>query len=229
MKHVPVALFLLLVLTSSRGAAIAPNEYGLRVVSDEATYEKLVAADPDKKLVDVNAVAPGVVLDIRYATTNNFMKRVLYPEAAAFLRAPAAKAIAAVEAELRPKGLGLKIHDAYRPYSITRAMWEPIKNPDYVADPAKGSRHNRGCAVDLTLIRLTDGSELPMPTPYDDFTPRAHHDFNALPADVLENRKLLRETMERHGFVAFESEWWHYDFEGWEKYELMDLEFDEVR
>jgi D-alanyl-D-alanine dipeptidase len=108
-------------------------------------------------------------------------------------------------------------------------MWEPIRNPDYVADPAKGSRHNRGCAVDVTLVSLATGEELPMPTPYDDFTPRAHHEFADLPPEAIANRLLLRETMERHGFVALESEWWHYDFRGWEKYELMDVGFKELR
>jgi len=229
MKPARIASLVPFILLAACSVAIAPNEYGLRVVSDEATYAKLVAHDTDKRLVDVANEVPGIVLDIRYATENNFMKRVLYPEAAAFLRLPAARAIADAQNELRAKGLGLKIHDAYRPYSITKAMWEPIRNPDYVADPAKGSRHNRGCAVDLTLIRLSDGTELPMPTPYDDFTPRARHDFNDLPADSLANRNLLRETMERHGFVPLESEWWHYDFKGWEKYELMDLEFEALR
>ncbi|MFA6958907.1 MAG: M15 family metallopeptidase [Thermoanaerobaculia bacterium] len=229
MKPLRLTSLLVVLILSACSLAIAPNEYGLRVVGDKATYERLVARDADKRLVDVAKEVPGIALDIRYATADNFMKRVLYPEAAALLRLPAARAIADAQSELRTKGLGLKIHDAYRPYSITKAMWEPIRNPDFVADPAKGSRHNRGCAVDLTLIRLSDGTELPMPTPYDDFTPRARHDFNDLPADALANRKLLRETMERHGFVAFESEWWHYDFKGWEKYELMELGFDELR
>jgi D-alanyl-D-alanine dipeptidase len=229
MKPARIASLSLFILLASCSVAIKPNEYGLRVVSDKATYERLVAGDADKKLVDLTQEVPGIALDIRYATENNFMKRALYPEPAAFLRLPAARAIAEVQDELRAKGLGLKIHDAYRPYGITKAMWEPVRNPDYVADPAKGSRHNRGCAVDLTLVRLSDGAELPMPTPYDDFTPRARHDFNDLPAEAIENRKLLRETMERHGFVPLESEWWHYDFKGWEKYELMDLPFDEIR
>jgi D-alanyl-D-alanine dipeptidase len=229
MRPLRLASLLTLLLLTACSVAIAPNEYGLRVVSDKATYERLVARDADKRLVDVTKEVPGIALDIRYATENNFMKRVLYPEAAAFLHLPAARAIADAQTELRAKGLALKIHDAYRPYSITKAMWEPIRNPDFVADPAKGSRHNRGCAVDVTLIRLSDGTELAMPTPYDDFTPRARHDFMDLPPEAIANRKLLRETMERHGFVPLESEWWHYDFKGWEKYELMDLSFDALR
>ena len=151
------------------------------------------------------------------------MKKTLYPVAKAYLRAPAARALVAVQRELADRGLGIKVFDAYRPYRVTEAMWEPIKNPDYVADPAKGSRHNRGAAVDLTLIDLKTGAELPMPTPYDDFTSRAAHAFTDLPADALRNRALLREVMTRHGFEPLPSEWWHYDFRGWERFELMDV------
>jgi D-alanyl-D-alanine dipeptidase len=107
-------------------------------------------------------------------------------------------------------------------------MWEPIKNPDYVADPKKGSRHNRGAAVDLTLIDLKTGAELPMPTPYDDFTPRAAHAFDELPPDVLANRALLRGLMEKHGFDPLPSEWWHFDFRGWERFDLLDVAFAEL-
>ena len=218
----------LLLVTACRSVDLPASEYGLRVVRDRALYERQVVRNPDEQLVAVDTSVPGVVLDIRYATSDNFMKKPLYPEAAAFLRAPAARALAAAQRDLQAAGLGLKVFDAYRPYSVTVAMWEPIRNPDYVADPAKGSRHNRGCAVDVTIVRLSDGAELTMPTPYDDFTPRAHHDFSELPDDALANRKLLRDTMELHGFVALPSEWWHYDFAGWEKYELMDLGFDEI-
>ncbi|HEX2122172.1 MAG TPA: M15 family metallopeptidase, partial [Thermoanaerobaculia bacterium] len=196
--------------------ATAPKLY---VVPDLATYERLARADPDKRLVDLASL--GIPLDIRYATTNNFMKTTLYPVAKAYLRAPAARALSGVQRELAARGLGIKVFDAYRPYRVTVAMWEPIRNPDYVADPAKGSRHNRGAAVDLTLVDLKTGAELAMPTPYDDFTPRAAHDFTDLPPDVLQNRALLREVMVKHGFEPLPSEWWHYDFHSWEGFELM--------
>jgi D-alanyl-D-alanine dipeptidase len=107
-------------------------------------------------------------------------------------------------------------------------MWEPIKNPDYVADPAKGSRHNRGAAVDLTLIDLRTGAEVVMPTGYDDFTERAAHAFTDLSAEAVANRALLREVMVRHGFDPLPSEWWHYDFRGWERFELMDIGLEEL-
>jgi len=215
---------LLLVLACA--ATIPPNQYGLRVVPDLAAYERLARREPDKRLVDLET--QGIPVDIRYATENNFMKQTLYPAAKAYLRAPAARALVAVQRELAPLGLGIKVYDAYRPYRVTEAMWEPIRNPDYVADPAKGSRHNRGAAVDLTLIRLSTGEELPMPTPYDDFTPRARHDFADLPEEVIANRSRLREVMSKYGFEPLASEWWHYDFRGWERFEVMDISLSEI-
>jgi D-alanyl-D-alanine dipeptidase len=182
-----------------------------------------IPTGPEQRLVDLERAVPGIALDIRYATSNNFMHQPLYPAAKAFLRAPAARALAGVERELATQGLGLKIWDAYRPYSVTVKMWEPIRNPDFVADPAKGSRHNRGAAVDLTLIDLRTGRELTMPTGFDDFTPRAAHAFMDLPAEAIANRARLRDVMTRHGFEPLPSEWWHYDFAGWQKFELMDV------
>ena len=170
----------------------------------------------------------GVALDLRYATTNNFMHTQLYPVAKAYLRAPVAAALADVERDLAREGLGLKIWDAYRPYSVTVRMWEPIKNPDYVADPKFGSRHNRGAAVDLTLIDLKTGNELVMPTSYDSFTPRSRNDYNDLPAEAIANRAKLRDVMTRHGFEPLPSEWWHYDFRGWEKFELLDVPLESL-
>src|SRR6266540_271011 len=167
----------------------------------------------DVKPGEMVDLAPlGVALDLRYATANNFMHVPLYPVAKAFLRALAAQALVDVNRDLAREGLGVKVFDAYRPYSVTVKMWEPIRNPDFVADPAKGSRHNRGAAVDLTLVDLRSGKELQMPTGFDDFTARARHDFNDLPAEVIANRARLREVMARHGFEPLPSEWWHYDF-----------------
>lgn len=183
------------------------------------------SVDP-REMTDLSAT--GVALDLRYATTNNFMHTQLYPVAKAYLRTPVAAALADVERELAPQGLGLKVWDAYRPYRVTVKMWEPIKNPDYVADPRKGSRHNRGAAVDLTLINLGTGKELVMPTGFDDFTPRARNDFNDLSAEAIANRAKLREVMTRHGFEPLPSEWWHYDFKGWEKFELLDVPLDSL-
>lgn len=195
-------------------------------VLDARGYRQSVARDPEMRLVDLQTL--GIPLDIRYATPDNFMRQTLYPSARAFLRAPAAQALADVQRELAARGLGIKVFDGYRPYAVTVAMWEPIQNPDYVADPKKGSRHNRGAAVDLTLIDLKTGAEVAMPTPYDDFTPRAAQSFNDLPADVLANRALLNDVMTRHGFDPLPSEWWHFDFRGWERFDLLNVRFDEI-
>ncbi len=221
MKRAINLALLLVVSACATRVAIPENRYGLAVVPDRATYERLARRDPDKRLVDLATL--GIVTDIRYATPDNFMKTTLYPVAKAYLRAPAARALAGVQADLRGRGLALKVYDAYRPYRITEAMWEPIRNPDFVADPSKGSRHNRGAAVDLTIIETATGNELPMPTPYDDFTDRARHDFTDLTPEVIANRALLRDLMVRHGFDPLPSEWWHYDFRGWQAFELMDV------
>jgi D-alanyl-D-alanine dipeptidase len=194
------------------------------VVRALAEYDRLVAGDPDKRLVEITDIPR----DVRYATTNNFMHQKLYPVARVYLRRPAAIALHEVERDLAREGLGLKVFDGYRPYRVTVRMWKPIRNPDFVADPAKGSRHNRGAAVDLTLIDLRTGQELPMPTGYDDFTSRARQDFNALSPEVIANRAKLRDAMKSHGFDALPSEWWHFDFRGWVKFELLDLPLEKL-
>jgi D-alanyl-D-alanine dipeptidase len=194
------------------------------VVKSMAEYGRLVAADPDKRLVEITDIPR----DVRYATTDNFMHQKLYPVAKVFLRRPAAIALHDVERELAREGLGLKLFDGYRPYRVTVRMWKPIRNPDFVADPAKGSRHNRGAAVDLALVDLRTGRELPMPTGYDAFTVKARQDFNDLPAEAIANRAKLRDVMTRHGFDPLPSEWWHFDFRGWEKFELLDLRLEKL-
>lgn len=145
-----------------------------------------------------------------------------------FLRPATARKLAAVERELRARGLRLKLFDCYRPLAVQRKMWAIVRDDRYVADPAKGSRHNRGAAVDLTLLR-TDGTELAMPTSYDDFSERAYRNFSELPENVLANRALLAGVMTRHGFVGLPAEWWHFDDVGWERYPLLDLDFAKVR
>ena len=226
LRRINLALLLSLAFACASSHTITPNRYGLAVVPDLDTYRRLAAADPEKQLVDLASI-PGIQIDVRYATKNNFMKRELYPVARAFLRAPAADALRRVQEELAREGLGIKVWDAYRPYRVTEAMWEPIKDPDYVADPAKGSRHNRGAAVDLTLVD-SRGYELQMPTAYDDFTPRASHAYTDLSRQMILNRAKLREIMQKHGFDPLPSEWWHYDYRGWERFELMDVPLQDL-
>jgi D-alanyl-D-alanine dipeptidase len=178
---------------------------------------------PDRRddIVDVRSLDSTIVLDIRYATDNNFTKKVLYPVAKAKLRREAAESLASVQRELKQQGLGLKIYDGYRPLSIQWKLWEVVPDSNYVADPRKGSRHNRGAAVDLTIIDSL-GNELEMPTPYDDFTEKAWHTYDDLSDAVKKNRALLKDVMTRHGFQPIKSEWWHYDFHGWEMFDIMD-------
>ena len=206
---------------------IPENGYGLEVVDDKITYLRTVEADHTKELVDVKTEIPRVGIDVRYATNDNFVGEPLYPTEKVLLREPAAEALAGVQGDLEGRGLGLKVFDGYHPYSVTERMWNIVRDPRYVADPAEGSRHNRGAAVDVTLVDKS-GEELPMPTGYDDFTEKAHQDYMDLPADVVRNREILRRAMERHGFEAFLTEWWHYDYRGYERYEILDLPLGSV-
>ncbi len=179
-------------------------------------------------LVDVKRMIPGIVLDIRYATTNNFTGQTLYPVARCCLRREAAVNLKAVQQELHAMGLGLKVFDGYRPLSVQKKMWAVYPNPGYVADPAKGSRHNRGAAVDLTLVRL-DGSELPMPTEFDNFTDKAHRNYMDLPAEVIKNRDLLEQVMQKHHFRGLKTEWWHFDLEHARQYQILDVDYSQIK
>ena len=136
---------------------------------------------------------------------------------------PQARAVGRVQQELNEKDLSLKIWDAYRPYSVTEKMWELIKDERYVADPKKGSGHNRGIAVDLTIIDRTTGKELDMGTGFDNFTDTAHQTFKNLPLEILNNRGLLKTVMEKNGFVAMETEWWHFFWNN-QDFELLDID-----
>lgn len=208
--------------------ALIKNKYGLYVVKDLAAYENSVKNDSNKILVDLEKFIPGIKLDIRYATSNNFLGEPVYKKAKAFLRLPAAIQLKKIQKELNQKKLGLKIFDSYRPYEATVLFYEKVKDTLYVASAWNGSRHNRGCAVDLTIISSKTGKEIKMPTGFDNFTEKAHSDYSDLPNDVIENRKLLIEIMSKHGFTNYSAEWWHYDFNGWKNYNLMDLSFDEL-
>ncbi len=194
-----------------------------------ASLATLVSGCGPDELVELDKFIPGIVLDIRYATTNNFTGQILYPSARCFLRKLVAKNLRDVQAELATQGLGLKIFDGFRPLSVQKKMWEVFPHPGYVADPKKGSRHNRGAAVDLTLVRLSDGAELPMPTAFDDFTSTAHRDFKDLPEESIRNRALLESVMNKHGFIGLPTEWWHFDDENWKRYPIMDFDVSTIR
>lgn len=200
----------------------------LNVISNIEAYSAKVRENPNRQLVDIENIIPGIVLDIHYASKNNFTNEVIYRAPKAFVRKPVADALTKIQLELEAKGLGLKIFDAYRPYAATVKFYEVYPDTNFVAAPWKGSVHNRGCAVDLTIINLSTGKELEMPTPFDDFTKKAAHGYMHLTDEVLANRSLLREIMEKFGFSIYEHEWWHYNFENWESFSLMDISFQNL-
>jgi D-alanyl-D-alanine dipeptidase len=198
----------------------------LKVSRKNNTYWQEVQADSLKQMVEIKSLVKGIEYDLRYATKDNFTKKQLYKSGKqSFLRLPAARGLEKVQEELVARGYGLKIFDAYRPYSVTEKMWELIHDERYVANPAKGSGHNRGLSVDLTIIDLENHKALDMGTGFDNFTDSAHHDFKNLPDAVLQNRTLLKETMEKYGFRALDTEWWHYSWPNDRDYQVLDVSF----
>jgi D-alanyl-D-alanine dipeptidase len=220
-------VLILLVTIASVQNANAQNKYGLKATT-LAEYKLSVADNPNKELVDLEKFVPGLVLDIRYATTNNFTKEQIYNLAKAYARKPVAEALKKIQTELKAKGLGIKIFDAYRPYKATVKFYEVYLDTTYVASPYRGSRHNRGCALDLTVIDLKTGKELPMPTQYDSFQKAAWPSTPVKDPVIRANRKLLIDVMEKYGFKVNSSEWWHFDFIGWKNYEVLDIDFEEL-
>ncbi|MBS1515825.1 MAG: D-alanyl-D-alanine dipeptidase [Bacteroidetes bacterium] len=180
------------------------------------------------EFIELNKMNPAILLDIRYATANNFTGKVVYPEARAFLVKDAALSLDSVQKELEKSGLGLKIYDGYRPLSVQKKFWEIMPDERYVADPKKGSRHNRGMAVDLTLVDK-NGKELSMPTEYDDFTEKAHRDYMSLTEEQIKNRKILEDVMTKYGFTGLPTEWWHFDYKGWENFDVLDVDFKDIK
>ena len=183
----------------------------------------------DHEMVNILDLDPTFELDIRYATDNNFMGKAVYSpeEARCLLRRPVAEALVKVHADLKDQGYRLKIFDCFRPIAVQQRLFEVYPDPEYVAQPVfdengkpvRGSKHNRGAAVDLTLITL-DGEPVEMPTDYDDFSERAHPDYSGNAAYVRANVERLSQAMQRHGFSPIASEWWHFDGPSWEKYAL---------
>ncbi len=219
---------------------VAPSDGGSFRIVPERPVEELRAeaiaatppAQPDSlrapDLVELTTLDRSIKLDVRYATTNNFMGARFYDEPRAFLQRPAAEALVRVSERLRRFGLGLLVHDAYRPWYVTRMFWDatPENQHDFVADPATGSRHNRGGAVDLTLYDLLTGEPVTMPSGYDEFSPRARWDWPGGTARQRTLRDLLRRAMESEGFDVYPPEWWHFDHQSWRSYPVLNLPFD---
>ncbi len=204
------------------------NPYNLSIIQTNEDYQQEIIKNPDMRMVDIEREIEGIKLDIRYATKYNFTGQKIYSAPRAFVRQPVASALKKVQDSLLVYHCGLKIYDAYRPYSATVRFYEVYPDTAFVANPRYGSRHNRGLAVDVTLTGISTDRELPMPSAYDDFSVRAHPDFQELSDTVLKNRKLLFDIMEHFGFMHYPTEWWHFDYKGWEQAGLMDLSFAEL-
>jgi D-alanyl-D-alanine dipeptidase len=181
--------------------------------------------------VELVKLDPTIHLDIRYATSNNFMGTPFYTEARAFLQRPAAEAVVRASAELKKQGYGLLVHDAYRPWYVTKMFWDgtPDDKKMFVADPKTGSNHNRGCAVDITLYDLKTGKEVRMPSGYDEMSKRAYADYPGGTEEERRLRGILRAAMEKQGFTVYPYEWWHFDYKDWKQYPIMNVRFEDLK
>lgn len=199
----------------------------LHVVNSYKAYQQSVYKNEKNAMVSLKSLIPLLQFDLKYSTKTNFTGVKLYPSLnTTYLRKDAARALSQVASFLQQQGIGLKIFDAYRPYSATKLMWDIIHDERYVANPANGSGHNRGIAIDLTLINIETGKALDMGTAFDNFTDSAHHSFTKqLPLQLSANRDLLKTTMEKFGFKSLATEWWHYSFISAEVYDVLDIDF----
>jgi D-alanyl-D-alanine dipeptidase len=204
----------------AQGTALA-GLFSLAVMA----WGDVTKVQPDD-LVEVKPAVPGLVIELPYATKENFFKRKFYQSNRVVLRRAVLAKLELVQAALQKEGYGLKIWDGYRPLAVQREMWQVMPNPDYVADPAKGSRHNRGAAVDATLVDAA-GKEVEMPTKFDDFSEHAHAAAEASPA-ATQHRELLVKAMAAQGFTVLKTEWWHFDAPGWEQYAIMDVPVEQL-
>ena len=202
----------------------------LRAAALAATPPTEPKAKRSFDLVDLASVDPTIKFDIRYASSNNFIGFPLYEKAAAYLQRPAAEALGRVQRALASRGYGLLIHDAYRPWFVTKMFWDatPESSHVFVADPSQGSRHNRGCAVDLTLYDLTSGRPVEMTGRYDEMSPRSYADYVGGTSRQRWLRELLRSAMEAQGFAVYPEEWWHFDYQDWGDYAIGTATFTQL-
>jgi len=207
-----------------------PSVERLRSKALAATPPAEVGTFRPPELLDLASLDPAIHLEIRYATPNDFLGAPVYTEARAFLQRPAAEALLRVQHKLQPLGYGLLIYDGYRPWYVTRIFWDatPQEGKIFVADPAQGSRHNRGCAVDLTLYDLGTGQPVEMTGGYDEMSPRSFPNFTGGTSLQRWNRDLLRRAMESEGFTVYESEWWHFDYKDWHEYGILNVPFEKL-
>jgi D-alanyl-D-alanine dipeptidase len=184
--------------------------------------------EPD--LVELVQLDPTIKLDVRYATANNFLGTPVYTQARTFLQRPAAEALLRASRELKTRGYGLILYDGYRPWYVTKMFWDatPRDKKMFVADPATGSKHNRGCAVDLSLYDLATGKEVTMPSGYDEMTDRAYANYAGGTAEERAHRALLRNAMKKQGFEVNPTEWWHFDYKDWRQYPILNVKFEDL-
>ena len=221
-------------------AGVDPNHFfhiQLSKPIEHLRAEALAATPPEEAgsfrkadLVELVSLDPGFHLDIRYAQKRNFLSAPVYTQARAYLQRPAAEALVRILHEVEPLGYGILIHDGYRPWYVTKLFWDatPTQDHNFVADPGKGSRHNRGCAVDLTLYDLTTGKPVEMPGLYDEMSPRSFPDFPGGTSLQRWRRELLRRAMESEGFTVNVDEWWHFDYKDWKLYPILNIRFEQV-
>lgn len=207
--------------------ALGQYKYGL-TPTRYTDYNASLSSKPQNELINLEKSIPHLVIDIRYATENNFTKEKIYNLARAYARKPVAEALRKAQGEFKKHGVGIKVFDAYRPYAATVRFYEVYRDTTYVASPYRGSRHNRGCAIDMTLIDLKTGKELPMPTEYDSFRKEAWPTTPVKDPVVKKNRELIISVMQKCGFKVNSSEWWHFDFIGWKNFDVMDISFEEL-
>lgn len=211
------------------GCAGHKNPHQLPLTIKASQLKLQYDSNPNLQMVSLERFIPHLKTDQRYTTSNNFTGQVLYKEPGVFLRKAAAVPLKLVADSLAKLGLGILVYDGYRPYAATLKMWEIVPDDRYAANPANGSGHNRGIAVDLTLYNMATGDTLPMPTGFDDFTEKAHHNYQQLPAEVLANRATLKQIMEHFGFLSLPTEWWHFYLPEPKRYPLMDVSFSKLR
>jgi D-alanyl-D-alanine dipeptidase len=205
---------------------------GLVTIGCRSNPPKQTAVLRQPDLVELTELDPTIQLDVRYATTNNFTHQPVYGEARAFLQRPAAEALSRANQSLRRQGYGVVVFDGYRPWSVTKLFWETASESErkigFVANPKNGSKHNRGCAVDLSLVVLATGQEAEMPSAYDEFSERAYPTYAGGDAESRRLRDVLRSAMEAQGFRVYKSEWWHFDYKDWKQYGVLDIPFREI-
>lgn len=214
-----------LLATPIMSCSDSKREQGATVMPDIPAQIALPAG-----LIEIKPETTGIQLDLRYASDNNFTGRVLYNQARAFLQGVAADALMRAQESAMKEGFGLTIFDAYRPWRVTKQLWDatPRSQRKYVANPKRGSRHNRGCAVDLSLHALETGALVEMPSAFDDFSERAHRDYMRASAEAIANRTRLARYMEDEGFIGMSNEWWHFDYKDWREYPVLDVPFEDL-